>query len=160
MSLPLGASLSGILRRYWVSTIQFQHRELDLRGHVPLELGIPHRQVDILQRLRRRTLQEVIDSNINNHSLAVRRYAKASDFDAVRARDIPDHWALTNNFDQWLACISVLIEVPDISWGEGLVEWDVDRMMNTLKPGGDMRDESDFFPKLCRDFLLVDVVDQ
>ena len=68
-----------------------------------------------LQRLRSSSLQQIVNSHINNHSLPRAMYAKSADFDTMRASYIFDQWALTDDFDQRLSVVSFLVQIPYIS---------------------------------------------
>lgn len=72
------------------------------------------------------TLEKVIDGGANNDSVLVRVDGEAADFDAVAAGNVLDHWGLADNLDELLASVSVLVDVANVTRGDGLRERDVD----------------------------------
>ena len=76
----------------------------------------------------------------------------------MRASNILHQRAFTNNFNEGLAFVSFLVQIPDIAGFEGFVEWYINGMMDTLEPDGDVGDERDFLAELGGDFAFVDVV--
>lgn len=55
---------------------------------------------------------------------------KATDFDAVLARNVLDKGGLAGDFDEFLACVAVLVEVADVARGHGAVEGDGDCVLD------------------------------
>jgi hypothetical protein len=94
-----------------------------------LILSITQCQVHILQALRRRALEQVIDGGINNNALAGAVDGETANLDAVLARDVLDERGLADDFDEFLAGVAVLVEVADVAGCHCAVEGDGDGVL-------------------------------
>lgn len=94
------------------------------------------------------------------HPIAARVDAEAADFDAVRPANVLDAGRLPCNAHEWLAGKAFLVEVADVARGEWGGEGDVDGVVDSLEPGGYVRDERHLRAQLRRDFSLMDMIRQ
>lgn len=92
----------------------------------PIILPIPQRKIHILQTLRRRALEKIINRRINHDALAARVDGKAPNLHAVLAGDVLDDGRLAGDFDEFFAGVPVLVEVADVARGHGAGEGDGD----------------------------------
>jgi hypothetical protein len=95
----------------------------------PLILTIPEREVHVLQALRRRTLEQIINRRIDYDALARAVHREATNLDAMLARDILDERRLADNLDELFTGVSVLVEVADVAGCHGTVERDGDGVL-------------------------------
>src|ERR1700710_1610221 len=92
---PLTHSLASLLTTF-----------ASLHPRNPLILSIPQRQIHILQTLRRRPLQQIIDRNIHHRPLPARMHSKPPNLHAMLTRDILHHWRLPRQVNQSLVVVS------------------------------------------------------
>lgn len=95
-----------------------------------------------------------------HHPIAAGMYAEASDFDAVSSADVLDAGRLPCDAHQGLAGEAFLVEIADVARGERGGEGNVDGVMDSLEPGGHVRDEGHSRPQLRGDLPFVDMVCQ
>ena len=124
-------------------------------------LAISECQIHVLQTLRRRTLEQIVDSSVDDNSLSRAVYGKAADFNTVLARNRLHERRLAGDFDEFFSGVSVLVDVADVAGGHGAVEGDGDGVLyeintykftrldstyvDTLEPDGDVWNECDLF---------------
>ena len=60
-------------------------------------------------------LQQIVDSNAHNNALAATMYRESTHLNNVFASNVFYVWRFADDFDQWLACIPVLIDVANVS---------------------------------------------
>lgn len=101
----------------------------------PLILAKPECQVHILQTLRSRPLQQIINRSINNHPRAARMDTEASDLNAVFAGDVLQERRLARDFDELFAGVPVLVKGADVAGGHGPGEGGGDGMLGRARGG-------------------------
>ncbi|GKT96419.1 LOW QUALITY PROTEIN: putative amino acid decarboxylase [Colletotrichum tofieldiae] len=112
-----------------------------------------------METLSGRTLEKVVNGRADNDALAAAVNSEAADLDAVLVHDVLDQRRLADNLDELLAGVAVLVDLADVTRGDGLVQWNVDGGLDAAEPGGDVRGEGDVGAELGADLALVDVVD-
>lgn len=95
-------------------------------------LAIAKRQVHILQTLCSSTLEQIVDCSVDNDTLPGAMHRKATDFNAVLARNILYKWRFACDFDEFLAGVAVLVDVPDVAGCHCAVEGDGDGVLIVL----------------------------
>jgi hypothetical protein len=110
-------------------------RRLDIPVHLvrdALVLAISERQVHVLQALRRRTFEEVVDCGVDDDALSRAMDCEATDFDTVLARNVADERGLADNLDKLLAGVTVLVDIADVSGGHGSVQRDGNGVLGSV----------------------------
>lgn len=87
-------------------------------------------------------------------------HTKATNLNTVLAANILHARSLADDLHQSLACVSLLVQVADISARHGLLQGQADGVVDTLEPDGNVGDECNFNAKLAADLTLVDVICQ
>ena len=85
-------------------------------------------------------------------------HRKAPNLNAMLPADGLDERRFSNNFDQFLPGIAILVYLADIARAHCLFERDVDGMMNALEPHSNMRHKSNIDAQLRANFSFVDAV--
>lgn len=125
-----------------------------------LVLSIAQGEVHVLQTLGRGTLKQVVDRGAHHHALARLVHLEAADLDAVLATDVLHQRRLTDDLDQLLTGVAVLVDLANVARRHGLVERDRDGVVNAAEPDGNVRDEGHLGAELGADLALVDVARQ
>src|SRR6478752_1569817 len=79
----------------------------------PCQFVKPQRQVDVLHRLRRRTLEQVVQCRDDDDALATRRYSEAADLDMMTVRYPADPRRIIDNLHERPPGITLTIARPD-----------------------------------------------
>lgn len=83
----------------------------------------------LTQTLGSSSLQQVVDGGTDNHPLAARVDSKTTDLDAMLTGDVLDQRRLTNNLDELLAGVTLLVDVADVTRGHLLLEGHADGVL-------------------------------
>lgn len=94
-----------------------------------LVLPISESQVHVLQTLCGRALEQVVNGSIDDDAFARAVDSEAADLDTVLARDVLDQGRFTDNLDEFLAGVAVLVDVADVAGGHCAVEGDGDGVL-------------------------------
>ena len=86
-----------------------------------LILAIPQRQIHILQTLRRRALEQIVNRRVDHDTLAARMDSESANLDAVLSGYRLHQWGLASDLYELLARIPVLVDVANVSRGHGAV---------------------------------------
>lgn len=106
------------------------------------------------------TLQQVVDGSTDHNALAAGVDGEATNVNTVAARNVLDKGSLTNDLDELLTGVAVLVDVADVAGGHLLVQGNADGVGDTLEPDCDVGDERNAGAQLGADLTLVDVVSQ
>lgn len=82
------------------------------------------------------SLHKSFDRHLHDDTLASFVDSESSNIDSMLVLDRLNQGSLTNNLDELLASITVLVDLTDIARGHGLVERDVESEVDTAEPRG------------------------
>lgn len=93
------------------------------------EDSINDREKALTKALGGGTLQQVINCSADDNSAATWVDCKSSNFNSMTAGDVLYQRWLSDYLDELLACISILVQVANVSGSHGLLKRDVDGML-------------------------------